>query len=72
MNKRVARPKRKMPVPKGVEAIDPAMERWMRDNHAEISEKLRAAKAEMDAGKGEPLGSLEELLADARRHARRR
>jgi hypothetical protein len=71
MNKRVAKPKRKLPLTKGVEATDADMDLWMRENHAEIAKKLRAAKAEMDAGKGTPLGSLEELLADVRRNTRR-
>ena len=72
MNKCVAKPKRKLPLIPDDNVTDAQMEKFLRDNHASISRKLLAAKRQMDAGKGEPMGSLEKVLADARKYAKRR
>ncbi len=72
MNKRVAKPKRKLPLIPDDDVTDAQMEKFLRANHAEISKKLQAAKRQMDAGKGSPLGSLETVLSDARKYAKRR
>ena len=72
MNKRVAKPKSKLPLIPDGDVADAQMEKFLRDNHTSIARKLAAAKRQADAGKGAPLGSLEEVLADARRYAKRR
>jgi hypothetical protein len=72
MNKRVAKPKRKLPLIPDSNVTDAQIERYLREHHDEIADKLRAAKAQMDAGKGSRLGSLERVLSDARKYAKRR
>jgi hypothetical protein len=72
MNKRVAKPKRKLPLIPDEDVTDAQMEKFLRDNHAEISLKLAEAKRQSDAGMGTPIGSLEEFLAECRRYAKRR
>ena len=72
MNKRVAKPKSKQPLIPDDNVTDAQMEKFLRDNHASISRKLLAAKRQMDAGKGTPMGSLEKVLSDARKYAKRR
>ena len=62
MNKRVAKPKRKLPLIPDENVSDAQMEKFVRDNREEIAAALREAKAEMDAGKGTPVESLEHFL----------
>jgi hypothetical protein len=63
MNKRVVKPKRKLPLIPGEDMTDAQIETLLRDNHDEIAAALLEAKAEMDAGKGIAVESLEHFLS---------
>ncbi len=72
MNKRVAKPKRKVPLIPDEAISEAEMERWLRDNHDEISAKLEEARASIRRGDVAPMPPLSELLASARRYHRSR
>ena len=62
MNKRVAKPKLKLPLIAGEDMTDAQIETFLHDNHDEIAAALLEAKTEMDAGKGILVESLEHFL----------
>jgi len=63
MNKHVAKPKRKVPLVPGEDMTDAQIEKFLRDNRDAIAAALREGKAEMDAGKGIEIESLEHFLS---------
>jgi hypothetical protein len=67
MNKRVTKPKRKLPLIPDGNVTDAQMERYLRAHHDEIDAKLQDGKAALDRGESVELHSLEELLAGVRK-----
>lgn len=70
MNKRVAKPKVKLPLIPDSDVTDAQIETYLHDNRESIAEKLREGKAAIDRGDVVELGSLEELLAGVRKRTR--
>lgn len=62
MNKRVAKPKRKLPLLPDSDVTDAQMEKYFRDNRAAVNEKLREAQDDIAHGRVSPLPPLPELL----------
>jgi hypothetical protein len=71
MNKRVAKPKRKLPLVPDSKVTEAQMDRYLRDHHDEVAEKLRAGKSALDSGHTVEVKSLEELLTGVHKRARR-
>ncbi len=71
MNKRVAKPKRKLPLIPDGNVTDAQMERYFRDHRDEVAEKLQSGKAALDRGESVEVKSLEDLLAGVRKRVRR-
>ncbi|MEJ0028711.1 MAG: hypothetical protein WDN01_22015 [Rhizomicrobium sp.] len=72
MNKRVAKPKRKLPLAPDGDVTDAQIEKFPRDRHDSIAEKLQEARDSIARGDVAPMPPLEELLKDARRFHRSR
>lgn len=72
MNKRVAKPKRKLPLIPDDNVTDAQMEKFLRDNRVGINQKLQEARDEIARGEIAPLESLPELLKAARKFHRTR
>ena len=72
MNKRVAKPKQRLPIIPDEDLTDAQMEKFLRDNHAGIGQKLQQARDEIARGEVAPLESLPELLKAARKFHRSR
>ena len=70
MNKRVAKPKRKMPLIPDDQVTEADMERYIRENRAHINELIREAQADIAAGRFAELEPLPVLLREARKYAR--
>ena len=66
MNKRVPKPERRLPLIPDQDVTEAELEKFLRDHHDEIADALREAKAELDAGKGTEINSLEEFLVHVR------
>jgi hypothetical protein len=67
MNKRVAKPKRKLPLLPDETVTDAQMEKFLRDNYDEIAGKLREARESIARGDVAPMPPLNELLVKARK-----
>lgn len=72
MNKRVDKPKRKLALFPGDDVTDADMERWIRDNRAEIDVLLKEAQDDIAAGRVAELEPLPILLRQAREYAKRK
>ncbi len=70
MNKRVAKPKRKLPLIPDDKVTEADMERYMRENRAHINELIREAQEDIAAGRFAELEPLPVLLREARKYAR--
>ncbi len=72
MNKRVAKPKRKLPIIPDDNITEAQTEKYLRDNRADINRKLQEARDDIARGEIAPLESLPELLKAARKFHRTR
>ena len=68
MNKRVAKPKRKVPLFPGDDVTEADMERYIRENRAHINGLLKEAQDDIAAGRFAPLEPLPVLLQEARKY----
>jgi hypothetical protein len=71
MNKRVEKPRRKVPLTADADVTEAQLERHLRDNKDVIDALLQEAIDEMERGDFAPLEPLEKLLSDARKYAKR-
>ncbi len=72
MNKRVDRPKHKLPLTMDGDVTDADMERYIRDNRAEINILLKEAQDDIANGRVAELEPLPEFLRKVRKAYRAR
>jgi len=70
MNKRVAKPKRKLSLTADADVTEADMECYIRENRAHINELLKEAQDDIAAGRVKPLPPLFEFLKEARKRHR--